>query len=191
MDPFGKGGGSKGATAAAAAADRRGSLRQRKVAADVVAVMMDEGTRKRAAAARLEALESDYTGVDATVDDDDEAFNAEEELVQEGFAPAKRVSRPGKRRTRQAAAAVVSRASKRTAKTFAELLEEANLEALPPGTPSYLTAAMGPPTVTSARRFCSVCGTHAPYTCPRCGSRFCCVSCQRLHNETRCLKFVM
>ncbi|CAI5524235.1 unnamed protein product, partial [Closterium sp. Naga37s-1] len=122
MDPFK--GGSKGATAVAAAAGRRGSLRQRKVAADVVAVMLDEGTRKRAAAARLEALESDYTGVDAAVDEDDHVFNAEEELVQEGFAPAKRVSRPGKRRTRQSAAAVVSRASKRTPKTFAELLEE-------------------------------------------------------------------
>ncbi|CAI5956586.1 unnamed protein product [Closterium sp. NIES-65] len=66
-----------------------------------------------------------------------------------GFAPAKRVSRPGKRRTRLAAAAVVSRASKRTPKTFAELLEEANLETLPPGTPSYLTAAVGPPTAAS------------------------------------------
>ncbi|CAI5946440.1 unnamed protein product [Closterium sp. NIES-64] len=72
-----------------------------------------------------------------------------------GFAPAKRVSRPGKRRTRLAAAAVVSRASKRTPKTFAELLEEANLETLPPGTPSYLTAAVGPPTAASVRRFCS------------------------------------
>ncbi|CAI5943328.1 unnamed protein product, partial [Closterium sp. NIES-64] len=81
MDSFK--GGSKGATAVAAAAERRGSLRQRKVAADVVAVMLDEGTRKRAAAARLEALESDYTGVDAAVDEDDDVFNAEEELVQE------------------------------------------------------------------------------------------------------------
>ncbi|CAI5956584.1 unnamed protein product [Closterium sp. NIES-65] len=83
MDSFK--GGSKGATAVAAAAERRGSLRQRKVAADVVAVMLDEGTRKRAAAARLEALESDYTGVDAAVDEDDDVFNAEEELVQEGM----------------------------------------------------------------------------------------------------------
>ncbi|CAI5494026.1 unnamed protein product, partial [Closterium sp. Naga37s-1] len=478
MDSFK--GGSKGATAVAAAAKRRGSLRHRKVAADVVAVMLDEGMRKRcthpptqaaaaqlealesdytgAAAARLEALESDYSGVDAAVDEDDDVFNAEEELVQEasepsgqevneavipfppipvrsiprtrslecppgftpakrvsrpgkrlrtsqasepsgqevneavipfppipvrsiprtrslecppgfapakrvsrpgkrlrtsqasepsgqevneavipfppipvrsipltcslecppgfapakrvsrpgkrlltsqasepsgqevneavipfppipvrsiprtrslecppGFAPAKRVSRPGKRRTRQAAAAVVSRASKRTPKTFAELLEEsslaalylplghtplsstphhplspsaslealppgtpsyftaavepgcclcvlsvcsplpcfslasmppphspqANLEILPLGTPSYLTAAVGPPTAASVRRFCSACGSHAPYTCPRCAARFCCISCQRLHNETRCLKFVM
>ncbi|CAI7811736.1 unnamed protein product [Closterium sp. NIES-54] len=68
---------------------------------------------------------------------------------------------------------------------------QASLEALPPGTPSYLTAAVGPPTATSVRRFCSTCGSHAPYTCPRCAARFCCISCQRLHNETRCLKFVM
>ncbi|CAI5943313.1 unnamed protein product [Closterium sp. NIES-64] len=288
MDSFK--GGSKGATAVAAAAERRGSLRQRKVAADVVACTHPptqaaaaqlealESDYTGAAAARLEALESDYTGVDAAVDEDDDVFNAEEELVQEvptrlrtsqasepsgqevneavipfppmpvrsiprtrslecppGFAPAKRVSRPGKRRTRQAAAAVVSRASKRTPKTFAELLEEpchqarppyltaavepgcclcvlfvcsplpcfsltsmptphspqANLETLPPGTPSYLTAAVGPPTAASVRRFCSACGSHAPYTCPRCAARFCCISCQRLHNETRCLKFVM
>ena len=35
---------------------------------------------------------------------------------------------------------------------------QANLEALPAGVPSYLTAAVGPPTTASPRRFCSVCG---------------------------------
>ena len=35
---------------------------------------------------------------------------------------------------------------------------QANLEALPPDVPSYLTAAVGPPATASPRRFCSVCG---------------------------------
>lgn len=67
---------------------------------------------------------------------------------------------------------------------------QANLEALPPNAPSYLRAAVGPPSVSARRHFCSVCGYIAPYTCPRCGARFCCARCQTLHNDTRCQKFL-
>ena len=35
---------------------------------------------------------------------------------------------------------------------------QANLDALPPNEPSYLTAAVGPPRTTAPRHFCSVCG---------------------------------
>ncbi len=35
---------------------------------------------------------------------------------------------------------------------------QAGLDKLPPGTPSYLTAAVGPPQTSAPRKFCSVCG---------------------------------
>jgi hypothetical protein len=68
---------------------------------------------------------------------------------------------------------------------------QANLEALPAHVPSYLTASVGPPRTASRRHFCQVCGFLAPYTCTRCGARFCSAKCQTVHNDTRCLKFVV
>jgi hypothetical protein len=53
---------------------------------------------------------------------------------------------------------------------------------------SYVAAAAAP-SPYPARRLCSVCGFEAPYTCRRCGSRFCGVPCQQTHKETRCMKF--
>lgn len=67
---------------------------------------------------------------------------------------------------------------------------QANLESLPPHVPSYWKAAVGPPSSTSRRHFCTVCGFSANYTCVRCGMRFCSHRCQNVHNDTRCLKFV-
>lgn len=69
-------------------------------------------------------------------------------------------------------------------------VQQANLEALPPHVPTYLRAAVGPPTIISRRHFCTVCGDAANYTCVRCGVRFCSCRCQVIHNDTRCLKFV-
>lgn len=54
-----------------------------------------------------------------------------------------------------------------------DFLEEAELEQLPEGAPSYLTAAVGPPRTAAPRKFCSVCGDLSSYTCTRCGSRYC------------------
>ena len=39
------------------------------------------------------------------------------------------------------------------------------------------------------RRFCSVCGFVAPYTCITCGMRFCSIACNSTHKDTRCLKW--
>lgn len=41
------------------------------------------------------------------------------------------------------------------------------------------------------RKFCSVCGYQANYTCTQCLVRFCSVTCGNLHRETRCLKFII
>lgn len=68
--------------------------------------------------------------------------------------------------------------------------KQANLESLPPHVPSYLKAAVGPPSSTCRRHFCTVCGFSSNYTCVRCGMRFCSIRCQTIHDDTRCLKFV-
>ena len=78
----------------------------------------------------------------------------------------------------------------KTARSLKDWVEEADLEQLPPEVPSYLTGAVGPPTTTAQRKFCSVCGDASRYTCVRCGSRFCCNRCSVVHTETRCLKFM-
>ncbi|KAK3015677.1 hypothetical protein RJ639_007514 [Escallonia herrerae] len=99
----------------------------------------------------------------------------------------KKQSKSTKRKTRQAKAL---ENAKKAPRTFLELLQEANLESLPPHVPSYLRGAVGPPRSTSRRHFCTVCGFTGKYTCVRCGMRFCSVRCQNIHNDTRCLKFV-
>ncbi|KAI0501894.1 hypothetical protein KFK09_016839 [Dendrobium nobile] len=92
-----------------------------------------------------------------------------------------------KRKTRQAKALENAR---RAPRTFLEIIHEANLESLSAHVPTYLRAAVGPPTSSSRRYFCTVCGFIATYTCVRCGVRFCSCRCQVIHNDTRCLKFV-
>ncbi len=75
-------------------------------------------------------------------------------------------------------------------KGFKDWLEESELDRLPEGEPSYLTAAAGPPKTRSARKLCSVCGVFSNYTCTRCGTKFCSIRCHTVHSETRCLKFM-
>ncbi|KAG4935184.1 hypothetical protein JHK85_050103 [Glycine max] len=137
-----------------------------------------------AALARLDALENDNAGfeiADANNDDDDASLDEEDQFYMQ-----KKQSKGTKRKTRQAKALEARRAPR----TFLELLHEANLESLPPHVPSYWKAAVGPPSSTSRRHFCTVCGFSANYTCVRCGMRFCSHRCQNVHNDTRCLKFV-
>ncbi|TVU05816.1 hypothetical protein EJB05_49000, partial [Eragrostis curvula] len=67
-----------------------------------------------------------------------------------------------KRKTRQGKAL-----KKRAARSFMDVLHEGNLESLPPHVPTYLRAAVGPPSTSSRRHYCSVCGNSANYTCMR------------------------
>ncbi|KAL1332464.1 hypothetical protein HN51_061269 [Arachis hypogaea] len=162
---------------------RRMSSRTRKVASKMVAALASTDNRTQAAIARLDALENDNAGfevADANNDDDEASLDDEEGYMQ------KKQSKGTKRKTRQAKALEARKAPR----TFLELIHEANLESLPPHVPSYLRAAVGPPSSTSRRHFCTVCGFSASYTCVRCGMRFCSYRCQNVHNDTRCLKFV-
>ncbi|KAF3454851.1 hypothetical protein FNV43_RR05299 [Rhamnella rubrinervis] len=162
---------------------RRMSSRTRKVASKMAAALASSDNRTQAALARLEALENDNGVIEAVeINDDDEASLDDDDQVY----MQKKQSKSMKRKTRQAKALEARKAPR----TFIELLHEANLESWPPHVPSYIRAAVGPPSSTSRRHFCAVCGSAANYSCVRCGTRFCSCRCQNIHNDTRCLKFV-
>ncbi|XP_068644241.1 SWR1 complex subunit 6 isoform X1 [Aristolochia californica] len=163
---------------------RRMSSRNRKVAPKMAAALASSDNRTQAALARLEALENDNAAVELVEANDDEDASLDDE--DQGYIQ-KRQSKSTKRKTRQAKAL---ENAKKAPRTFVELLQDANLETLPPYVPSYLRATVGPPSSTSRRHFCTVCGYAAKYTCVRCGVRFCSSRCQVIHNDTRCLKFV-
>ncbi|KAK8596562.1 hypothetical protein V6N13_001179 [Hibiscus sabdariffa] len=140
---------------------RRMSTRTRKVAPKMAAALGSSDNRTQAALARLEALENDNAGIETVeMNDDDEAS-----LDEDDQAYMQKKSKGTKRKTRQAKALENAR---RAPRSFLELLHEANLESLPPHVPSYLRAAVGPPSSTSRRHFCSVCGFSARYTCVTC-----------------------
>ncbi|EOY34616.1 hypothetical protein QUC31_018360 [Theobroma cacao] len=162
---------------------RRMSSRTRKVAPKMAAALASSDNRTQAALARLEALENDNAGIETIEPNDDD----EASLDDDDQAYMQKRSKGTKRKTRQAKALENARKAPRT---FLELLHEANLESLPAHVPSYLRAAVGPPSSTSRRHFCSVCGFTANYTCVTCGMRFCSGRCQNIHNDTRCMKFV-
>ncbi|KAG6570634.1 SWR1 complex subunit 6, partial [Cucurbita argyrosperma subsp. sororia] len=134
------------------------SSRTRKVAPKMVAALASSDNRSQAALARLEALENDNAGLELieNIDDEDASLDDDEQAYIQ-----KRQSKGTKRKTRQAKALE----AKKAPKTFMELLHEASLESLPPHVPSYLKAAVGPPSSTSRRHFCTVCGFAASYTC--------------------------
>ncbi|KAJ6885059.1 hypothetical protein NC652_031921 [Populus alba x Populus x berolinensis] len=113
--------------------------------------------------------------------------NASSVLARQASVYIQKKQKGTKRKTRQAKALENARKAPRN---FLELLHEANLEALPPHIPSYLRAAVGPPSSTCRRHFCTVCGFTSNYTCAKCGMRFCSIRCQKIHDDTRCQKFV-
>ncbi|XP_004234532.1 SWR1 complex subunit 6 [Solanum lycopersicum] len=161
---------------------RRMSMRTRKIAPKMAAALASSDNRTQAMLARLDALESDNAVVEPQLlDDDDEASLDDEDQVFH-----KKYPKGTKRKTRQAKALE----NKRAPKSFLELLNEANLESLPPHVPTYLRAAVGPPSSIARRHFCTVCGFSSTYTCVQCGMRFCSIKCRTIHNDTRCLKFV-
>mmetsp|Transcript_546 Transcript_546/g.1408 ORF Transcript_546/g.1408 Transcript_546/m.1408 type:complete len:179 (-) Transcript_546:489-1025(-) len=165
----------------------RKSGRSRKVSKAMAVVGVEE--RRQAAQARLDALERDNVEEETVfgANTDDEEFMLEGSSDEEG-RPQKRKKKGKKGKT---AAARKTRRQQDRPTTFAGLLEEVTVGPGQEGRPDYVSAAAGPPQSTAPRKFCSVCGFTAPYTCTRCGSRFCCKKCQTTHAETRCLKFTM
>ncbi|CAI9774048.1 unnamed protein product [Fraxinus pennsylvanica] len=127
---------------------RRMSTRSRKVAPKMAAALASSDNRTQAMLARLEALENDNAGMEMVQnDEDDEASLDEDDQVYQ-----KKQSKSTKRKTRQAKAL---EDAKKAPRTFLELLNEANLESLPPHVPSYFRAAVGPPSSVARRHFCT------------------------------------
>jgi len=141
---------------------------------------------------RLDALEDDTgaaLGGGAGADDSDDEFqlgtDADGRLVEAG-----REGGDGRKRARVTGGQRATRTQlqARAAKTFAALLEEADLEGHPG--PTWLSAAARPALAQAPRCFCGICGHAAGYACPRCGARYCGRACAATHTETRCLKNV-
>ena len=182
------------------------SSRQRNVAQALRKV--DAAGREAAISARLDALERD-----ALPDDDeggggdalDEEFVVEEPKLdgamtkivpaskkkKKGGGEGGRSNAKGGGRATRAAGGDSSKAlSAKALRTFNQLLEANALDRAPVGIPTYTSIAAGPPSSGAPRKFCSVCGFPSPYTCSRCGMRFCCRKCNQIHSETRCLKML-
>lgn len=170
--------------------DKR-KLRSRKVSERMAVV--DDADRRRVIQARLAALEQDnHKEEDFGAGSDDEEYElpaASGSDAEEGPTSGRKKKKVkvggGMRKTRG-----MIEAKAKGPKVFRDFLEEAELERLPEGAPSYLTAAVGPPRTAAPRKFCSVCGDLSTYTCTRCGSRYCSRRCHAVHTETRCLKFM-
>ena len=127
--------------------------------------------------------------------DDDEEFVVEEPKLDGAMtkivAKKKTSSKKGgKGRATRDRESNKGAASAKTMRTFNQLLEANALDEAPVGIPTYTTIAAGPPSSGAPRKFCSVCGFPSPYTCSRCGMRFCCRKCNQIHSETRCLKML-
>ena len=171
------------------------SSRQRNVAAALRKV--DAAGREAAITARLDALERDALPEDEdNKGDDDEEFVVEEPKLDGAMtkivAKKKKGGKGGggARATRGAADSSGKALSAKTLRTFNQLLEANALDQAPVGIPTYTSIAAGPPSSGAPRKFCSVCGFPSPYTCSRCGMRFCCRKCNQIHTETRCLKML-
>lgn len=143
--------------------------------------------------ARLSALEDDSAHANANLlahDSGDEDFILREES-DEGDEPSSANKRTKKKRVdggmRKTRGMIADKT--RGPKNLRDWIEEAELDELSTE-PNYLTAVTGPPKTMAPRKFCSVCGSMSPYTCTRCGSRFCSVRCSIIHTDTRCLKFI-
>lgn len=51
------------------------------------------------------------------------------------------------------------------------------------------SSAQAPDSKIPERHFCAVCGFPSNYTCTVCGTRYCCIRCLGIHQDTRCLKW--
>lgn len=73
--------------------------------------------------------------------------------------------------------------------SLANMLQKENPAERPANMVHY-DAITAQPSQRPTRRFCIVCGYDAAYTCRQCSSRFCSVSCNVIHQQAQCLKFI-
>lgn len=73
-------------------------------------------------------------------------------------------------------------------KNFLQLLEDDRTAFDETNEPCYSSVA-APESKLPERHFCAVCGFPSNYTCTVCGTRYCCIRCLGIHQDTRCLKW--
>lgn len=73
-------------------------------------------------------------------------------------------------------------------KHWLQLLEEDRLS-YDEGNDLCYTGAQASESKLPERHFCAVCGFPSNYTCTVCGTRYCCIRCLGVHQDTRCLKW--
>lgn len=73
-------------------------------------------------------------------------------------------------------------------KTLLQLLEDDRTNYEESNEPCY-SSVQAPPSKLPDRHFCAVCGFPSNYTCTVCGTRYCCIRCLGVHQDTRCLKW--
>lgn len=73
-------------------------------------------------------------------------------------------------------------------KNLLQLLEDDRIAYEELDEPCY-SSAQAPESKMPERHFCAVCGFPSNYTCTVCGTRYCCIRCLGIHQDTRCLKW--
>lgn len=73
-------------------------------------------------------------------------------------------------------------------KNFLQLLEDDRVAFDETNEPCY-SSVVAPESKLPERHFCAVCGFPSNYTCTVCGTRYCCIRCLGIHQDTRCLKW--
>ncbi|KAJ6693692.1 hypothetical protein OIU85_004466 [Salix viminalis] len=171
----------------------------------MAAALASNDNRTQPTIARLEALENDYTGMEiveavdddeASLDDDDDGitillndFVGERLANKRNCSIAQPTPQSIYKRNRKAQSVRLGKQkhfenARKAPINFLELLHEANLEALPPHVPSYMRAAMGPP--SSTWHFYTVCGFTSNYTYAKCGMPFVQSDARKIHDDTCC-----
>ncbi|KAH3745865.1 SWR1 complex subunit 6 [Pelomyxa schiedti] len=150
-------------------------------------------TQRNRTLERLEAENdpADKEKVDTMVEDSDNiGGSSSEEDETFKLSSSQKASQSKKHRGRRmSSATAIPGLDKRRVRGFMTLLDESAFESPGNHAPSYLNAAARPSALPK-RHFCVMCGFFAPYTCTKCGLRYCCHKCNQQHLETRCNKTV-
>lgn len=136
-------------------------------------VVLDTGTRNRRLGKYLELLESDNYHNNPLPS----ALEIEKSVVQ----------MKGDKQSKQQHSANYYR--EKYGKSFSELVATDQMDAHNEKRMSYLDAS-AEDTSFPARHFCTVCGFESIYVCTQCGAKFCSLSCQAIHVESRCVKWL-
>lgn len=151
--------------------------------------VLDEVTRKRRLRKQLEALEQDNFHEDphAQLQWHKNIPKFDDEQLRQASG-RKADGEPGKKKKKFK----MEHFKQRFRKNFSVLVEEESLSKTMEfsGFDAY-NAARAPPSQTPSRHFCAACGSFSKYTCIKCGTRYCSISCRDLHNDTRCLKWTV